>query len=105
MSSRARLVVLFVSAPIVVLVIAGGFMSKATAARDETYRPMRVFEDVVRLILDSYVESVNSDGIMQGAMHGLAEELDPDSAYLTPSQAATFTASGLRRPRAAWGCS
>jgi carboxyl-terminal processing protease len=94
MSSRARLVVLFVSAPIVVLVVAGGFMSKATAARDETYRPMRVFEDVVRLILDSYVESVNSDGIMQGAMHGLAEELDPDTAYLTPSQAATFTASG-----------
>jgi carboxyl-terminal processing protease len=94
MSSRARLVVLLLSAPIVVLVVAGGFMSKATAARDETYRPMRVFEDVVRLILDSYVESVNSDGIMRGAMHGLAEELDPDSAYLTPSQVATFTTSG-----------
>jgi carboxyl-terminal processing protease len=94
MSSRARLVVLCVSAPIVVLVVAGGFMSKASAARDETYRPMRVFEDVVRLILDSYVESVNSDGIMRGAMHGLAEELDPDSAYLAPSQVATFTASG-----------
>jgi carboxyl-terminal processing protease len=94
MSSRARLVVLFVSAPIVVLVVTGGFMSKATAARDETYRPMRVFEDVVRLILDSYVETVNSDGIMRGAMHGLADGLDPDSAYLTPSQAAAFTAGG-----------
>jgi carboxyl-terminal processing protease len=96
MSSRARLVVLFVSAPIVVLVVAGGFMSKATAARDETYRPMRVFEDVVRLILDSYVETVNSDGIMRGAMHGLADGLDPDSAYLTPSQAATFTAGAAQ---------
>jgi carboxyl-terminal processing protease len=94
MSSRARLVVLLVSAPIVVLVVTGGFMSKATAARDETYRPMRVFEDVVRLILDSYVETVNSDGIMRGAMHGLADGLDPDSAYLTPSQAAAFTAGG-----------
>jgi carboxyl-terminal processing protease len=89
MTSRARLVILFVSAPIVVLVIAGGFMSKA-AAREETYRPMRAFEDVVRLILDNYVETVSSDTIMRGAMHGLAEGLDADSAYLTPAQVTAY---------------
>jgi carboxyl-terminal processing protease len=93
MNSRARLAILMISAPIVLLVVAGGFMSKATAARDETYRPMRVFEDVVRLILDNYVETVNSDHIMRGAMHGLAEGLDADSAYLTAAQAAAFASS------------
>ena len=94
MSSRARLVLLFISAPIVLLVVAGGFMSQATASRDETYRPMRVFQEVVPLILSSYVEPVNSDSIMQGAMHGLAEGLDPDSSYLTPAQVAAFTSAG-----------
>jgi carboxyl-terminal processing protease len=29
---------------------------------------------------------VNVDKVMRGAMHGLAEGLDPDSAYLTPTQ-------------------
>src|SRR5215211_3310023 len=94
MSSRARLVLLFISAPIVLLVVTGGFMSQATASRDETYRPMRVFQEVVPLILSSYVEPVNSDSIMQGAMHGLAEGLDPDSSYLTPAQVAAFTSAG-----------
>src|SRR5215217_1724527 len=93
MSSRARLVLLFISAPIVLLVVTGGFMSKATAERDETYRPMRVFQEVVPIILSSYVEPVNSDSIMRGAMHGLAEGLDPDSAYLTPAQVAAFASS------------
>jgi carboxyl-terminal processing protease len=94
MNSRARLVLLFISAPIVLLVVTGGFMSQATASRDETYRPMRVFQEVVPLILSSYVEPVNSDSIMQGAMHGLAEGLDPDSSYLTPAQVAAFTSAG-----------
>jgi len=94
MNSRARLVILFISAPIVLLVVTGGFMSKATAERDETYRPMRVFQEVVPIILSSYVEPVNSDSIMRGAMHGLAEGLDPDSAYLTVAQVTAFATAG-----------
>ena len=85
--------ILFISAPIVLLVVTGGFMSKATAARDETYRPVGVFQEVVRLILSSYVEPVNSDSIMRGAMHGLADGLDPDSSYLTPAQATAFASA------------
>jgi carboxyl-terminal processing protease len=85
MNSRVRLAVLFVSAPIVLLVAIGGFLGKASA-RDDSYQHLRVFEDVVSLILNNYVESVNSDRIMKGAMEGLAEGLDPDSAYLAPAQ-------------------
>lgn len=88
MSSRARFTVLLVSAPIILLVIVGGFLSKA-AAREEGYQHLRVFEDVVSLILNNYVEDVKSDQIMRGAMHGLADGLDPDSAYLAPAQVAT----------------
>jgi carboxyl-terminal processing protease len=89
MNSRARLAILLVSAPIVLLVVLGGFLSKA-AAREESYQHLRVFEDVVSLVLNNYVEEVKTDRIMGGAMHGLAEGLDPDSAYLTPQQVAAM---------------
>ncbi len=89
MNSRVRLAVLLVSAPIVLLVAIGGFLGKASA-RDDSYQHLRVFEDVVSLILNNYVEGVNSDRIMKGAMEGLAEGLDPDSAYLTPAQVTTM---------------
>ena len=36
------------------------------------------------LITSNYVEEVNVDKVMHGAMRGLADGLDPDSAYLTP---------------------
>jgi carboxyl-terminal processing protease len=83
MSSKARLTILLISAPVLLLVVVGGFLSKASA-REGAYTHLRVFEDVVSLILNNYVEEVNSDHIMKGAMEGLAEGLDPDSAYLAP---------------------
>src|SRR5207237_5877300 len=34
----------------------------------------------------NYVENADIDKVMKGAMHGLADSLDPDSAYLTAAQ-------------------
>ena len=39
-----------------------------------------------RSISDNYVEEVDVDKVMHGAMHGLADGLDPDSAYLDTTQ-------------------
>ena len=100
MNSRVRLAVLLVSAPIVLLVVTGGFLSKASA-RDDTLPALRVFEEVVRSSSTTTSRAVNSDRIMRGAMHGLAEGLDPDSAYLTPAQATTIRRRQIRCPRAA----
>ncbi len=85
MSSRTRLIVLIVSAPVIAFAVIGGFLGRAIA-RDDTYQHLRVFEDVVSLIVNNYVEDVNVDKVMGGAMMGLAEALDADSAYLTPAQ-------------------
>jgi carboxyl-terminal processing protease len=59
-----------------------------TSARggDDTLQHLRVFEDVVGLVLNYYVEEVKIDRAMEGAMKGLADGLDPDSAYLNPKQ-------------------
>ena len=85
MSSRTRLIVLSISAPVVAFAIVGGFLGKVTA-REETYQHLKIFDDVVSLIMSNYVEPVNVDKVMHGAMHGLADGLDPDSAYLSAQE-------------------
>jgi carboxyl-terminal processing protease len=85
MSSRTRLIVLTLSAPIIAFAIVGGFLGKVIA-REDTYQHLKVFDDVVNLITNNYVESVNVDKVMQGAMRGLADGLDPDSAFLTAEE-------------------
>jgi carboxyl-terminal processing protease len=71
-----------ISAPVIVFAIVGGFLGKAMA-REDTYQHLKIFDDVVSLIMSNYVEEANVDKVMRGAMHGLADGLDPDSAYLT----------------------
>jgi carboxyl-terminal processing protease len=88
MRPRARLVLL-VSIPVLAFAVVGGFMGNALA-RQESYQFLRIFEDVVSLIVDNYVEEVQVDKVMHGAMHGLADGLDPDSAYLDAAQAKAF---------------
>ena len=85
MSSSTRRLVLWISAPVVTFAIVGGFLSKVTA-REDTYQHLRIFDDVVNLISGNYVEKADIDKVMTGAMHGLADSLDPDSAYLSADQ-------------------
>jgi len=82
MSFRSRLLVLSISTPILVFVLVGGFLSKVSATQDDSYQHLRVFEDVVQLILAGYVDEVDIDRVMEGALRGLSDGLDPDTAYL-----------------------
>ena len=86
MTSKTRLTVLLVSTPIIVFVLVGGFLNRALADQDNSYQPLRVFQEVVNLVVNNYVEPVKNERIMRGALQGLAEGLDADSAWLTPAQ-------------------
>ena len=68
-----------------------------TPRGDEAFTHLRVFDDVVTLVLGNYVEEVKIDRAMEGALKGLAEGLDPDSAYLNPQQVAEIQ-SGAALP-------
>ena len=85
MSRSTRRIVLWISTPVIAFAIVGGVLSRATA-REDTYPQLRIFADVVDKITGEYVDKVNVEKVMTGAMHGLADSLDPDSAYLTPEQ-------------------
>ena len=83
MTSRSRVLILAISTPIIAFILIGTFLDRALA-KDDTYQHLRVFEDVVSLVLNNYVEPVDVGEAMKGAMKGLADGLDPESAYLTP---------------------
>ena len=83
MTSRTRLWVLAISTPVIVFALVGGYLGQAMA-KDDTYQHLRVFDDVVTHVVNNYVEEVDLKQAMRGAMRGLAEALDADSAFLTP---------------------
>ena len=83
MPSRMRLGIILVTGPVMVFTLVGGFLGQAVA-REDVYRYLRIFEDVVSLIADNYVEEVELEQVMNGALRGLSNGLDSDSAYLSP---------------------
>lgn len=92
MTSRTRLLVLAISTPVIAFAIIGGYLGQALA-KDDTYKHLRVFEDVVSLVLNNYVEPVDVTKAMKGAMNGLADGLDADSAYLSPELVKQYEAN------------
>ncbi len=82
MTARTRLWVLAVSTPVIAFTIIGGYLGQAMT-RDEMYRNLAIFGDVFDLVVDNYVEDVDVEKAMRGAMRGLADGLDPESAFLS----------------------
>jgi carboxyl-terminal processing protease len=87
MTFKTRLSVLLLSTPMLAFVLIGGLMGDVSAGtQDAKIRNLRVFDEVISLVMSNYVEEVKVDKAMEGALRGLAEGLDPDSAYLTTEQ-------------------
>jgi carboxyl-terminal processing protease len=94
---RLRVLVLALSIPLVLVVVLGGLRGSASEAQG-AFPHLRVFEDVISLIMSSYVEEVQVDEVMEGALRGLADGLDGDSAYLTPGDVKLIEANAAPEP-------
>jgi carboxyl-terminal processing protease len=95
MSTRARWVVFAVSTPIVALTMIGGLMGAPKTVVQQGQNPhLRIFEDVVSLVMGAYVEPVDVDKVMDGAMKGLTEGLDTSSAFLQPDEVKALDSKG-----------
>ena len=89
MTFKTRMSVLALSTPVLAFVLVGGLMGargNAQSSGQQNYQHLRVFDDVVDLVMNNYVTEVQVDKVMDGAMRGLADSLDPDSAFLNPGQ-------------------
>ncbi len=71
MTLKTRLSILLLSTPVLIFVVVGGLIGRASATGgDETFQHLRVFDDVLTLVISNYVEEVKVDKAMEGAMQG-----------------------------------
>ncbi len=86
-----------IKAFIVLLLLSGGGMvlggrlaKQAMADNKDYYESLEVFSQVLHRIRQDYVEEVDVDRVMQGAINGMIKTLDPYSQYMTPKQYQQF---------------
>lgn len=92
MSPRTRLLVALISTVLIGYIAVGSLLGRVLG--DTTYGQLSVFNEVVRLVLEAYVEPVNLDRAMAGARLGLTDALDGDSAYLDPDELKLYNQTG-----------
>ena len=68
----------------VLWILAGGIRQHLLAGTDETYEELKVFSDVLDIIENNYVDPVDSKELIQGAIKGMLNSIDPHSAFLLP---------------------
>ena len=51
---------------------------------DELYKKIDLFSEVLEKISDDYVDKINQADVMDDAINGMLQSLDPYSAYMTP---------------------
>ncbi len=69
---------------VVLWTIGAGFFGNIAAKSDESYEGLKIFADVIQLIEKEYVDEVQSKELIQKAIQGMVQSLDPHSSLLPP---------------------
>ena len=68
--------------------VAVGYVKGKTS--DRSYASLAVYSQVLQYIQDDYVDDPDIHQVTSGALHGLLDSLDPQSAYLGPREYADY---------------
>jgi carboxyl-terminal processing protease len=91
MSAKIRIAIVMLSAGVAFYAIAGGFpWDRGATAKGNQWAQLRIFDEVLYHISKDYVDEPDMERVRTGALRGLADGLDPYSAYLTPNQVASY---------------
>jgi len=63
---------------------AGGSKQHLIASTDKTYQELKIFSDILDIIEKNYVDPVDSQKLIRGAIQGMLKSLDPHSSFLLP---------------------
>ncbi|MBN2466816.1 MAG: S41 family peptidase [Deltaproteobacteria bacterium] len=55
-----------------------------SAVTDKNYENLKVFSDILYTVQKDYVEETNVDDLVEGAINGMLNTLDPHTSYLPP---------------------
>jgi carboxyl-terminal processing protease len=59
-------------------------LSLAETQTHDTYKSLETFANVLSLLESNYVQEVNTEEVLQGAIKGMLDVLDPHSSYMKP---------------------
>lgn len=87
MQSRRKTLIgaLCLGSVVVGMVLVGGQgLDRVSAVSRDTYEGLESFTNVLAIVQKNYVEEVGPQKMIEGAINGMLNALDPHSAYLTP---------------------
>lgn len=81
---REKQVVLVLLAAVLVSMFAGAVMAKRLPSHGGVYENLKVFTEALSYVESNYVEEVEAEKVIQGAIRGMLRTLDPHSSYMPP---------------------
>lgn len=112
MSFRSKIIIVSVSVLLSLYAVVGTLMGSwggnmfSTQAQQPINDPgaqIRIFESVLQHIQNDYVDEPNLEKVRYGALRGLANGLDPYTAYLTPKQVQEYQANTAKNNKVGIG--
>ncbi|MCM2315246.1 MAG: S41 family peptidase [Thermoanaerobaculia bacterium] len=86
---------LLVSVVAMLSLLAAGVLGQSLQ-KDNVYRHLSVFTEVLSIVNGNYVEEVSSDELLDGAFAGVTQAVDEFSFYVPPAEMAAFRKSSER---------
>lgn len=103
--NSSRLLFIVLSLTTVLLIVGGpmlsaGAVGEADDGEDSLYKYLSVFTEVLGLVKRAYVDEAEIDQLMNGAVDGAVDALDPFSLYIPPARVDAYLAQrevGMQR--------
>ncbi len=76
--------------PLLIMLFLSGILVGKYAIGDPTkenssiYEKLKIFSDAIAIVQNNYVESVDAQEVIYGAIKGMLQTLDPHSSFMTP---------------------
>ncbi|TFG93848.1 MAG: S41 family peptidase [Syntrophobacterales bacterium] len=68
------------------LIILMGHSNARAAGSDETYKNLKLFNEVLNMVEKNYVDEIDPKVVIHGAIQGMMKSLDPLSVFMTAEQ-------------------
>jgi len=82
---RAKRVILWIGVIVIILMLrTGDCSSTAKGPKSELYKQIQLFSDAIALINSNYVDEVEPQKLIYGALSGMLKALDPYSQFMDP---------------------
>ncbi|MDY6854921.1 MAG: S41 family peptidase [Thermodesulfobacteriota bacterium] len=84
-TEKSKRLFLIISVVIILgFIISIGWKDRVSAINKETYEKLKIFTDVLSMVQRHYVEEVDTEKLLYGAINGMLDVLDPHSSFMPP---------------------